>query len=95
MQIPLKPGQKCLRMAGAAPWLVFVQHDWPVGVPAGAVQPHITLALGCFARFMEHLQGRFVRVENLPLQQFLVKQLIDRRQQMFRTPQQPVGHGLP
>ena len=44
---------------------------------------------------MKHLQRGLIRVEDIPLQQFFVQQVIDRGQPMLRRPQQLVGHGLP
>lgn len=44
---------------------------------------------------MEYLQCGLIRVEDIPLQQFFVQQVIDRGQPMLRRPQQLVGHGLP
>ena len=34
---------------------------------------------------MKHLQRGFIRVEDIPLQQFFVRQVIDRGQQMLRS----------
>lgn len=76
VQIPLEPIQECFRVAGAPPRLVVKQHNGSVSIPAGAEQPHIAVALGRFARLMEHLQRGLIRVENLPLQQFFVQLVI-------------------
>ena len=95
VEIPPEVFQKCFRIAGAPSRLVVKQHNGPVSIPVGAVQPHIAVALGCFTRFMEYLQCGLIRVEDVPFQQFFVQQIIDRGQQMLRRPQQPVGHGLP
>ena len=94
MQISLKASQKGLWMAGTSSRLVFVQHDGPVCISAGAVQPHVALALRRLAQLVKHLQGGFICVKHILLQQFLVKQVIDRSQQVLRGSQQPIGHGL-
>ena len=56
--------QKFFRMLCFPIRLVLVQDDLGFPVPACPVEPHIALALGLFAFLMQHLKGRFVRMEN-------------------------------
>ena len=43
---------------------------------------------------MQHLQRRFVGMEHLTAKQFPVERIVNRRQVVCRSPQNPVGHGL-
>ena len=81
-------------MAGTPSRLVLVQHDWPIRIPTGAVQTYVILALRRFAWLVKYFQCDLIRVENIPLLQFLMEHVIDRCQQMFCRPLQPVEHGL-
>lgn len=45
--------QEFLRRVCFAAQLVVIQHNGSLGIPIGVIQPHITLALGLFARLME------------------------------------------
>ena len=75
--------------------LVLIQDNGVFGVSAGSVQPHIAFAPGCPSFQLQHLQGRFIRVQNLPLQKLPVQLVIDGPQPVLRHPQHPVGHRLP
>ena len=57
--------------------------------------PRPAFAPGCPSFQLQHLQGRFIRVQNLPLQKLPVQLVIDGPQPVLRHPQHPVGHRLP
>ena len=74
--------------------LVFIQDNRLVCITAGPVQPHIAVRLRLLSRFVEHLQGGFIRMEHVSVKQFLVQLLIYRSQIILCCFQNPVRHGL-
>ena len=64
------------------------------GIPARSVQTHVALTLRLPIRFPQHLQGSFVRVQKGFCQQLRVKTSTYGQQPRFRSPDEPVGHGL-
>lgn len=82
--------QELRRMLGLTVWLVLIQNNRLIGIPACPVQLHVALGLRCFARLAEHLQRRLVRVHHLLLQQQSFHSLIDRLKPVLRTAKQPV-----
>ena len=94
MEIALEAREKLFGMLASSSWLVLVQNNRPVCIPAGAVQPHEAFTLGRFPFFMKYLQGGFVRMENCSLEQLHMQPVIDGSQILLRRPQNPVGHSL-
>ena len=87
--------QELLWMFRATSRLVLIQDNRRICIPAGAVQPHIAIALGCLSRLVKHLQSSLIRMENISFEQLLMQALIHRNQIVLRGSQNPVGHGLP
>lgn len=84
-----------LRMLGTLAGLVLAKYQLLRRVPTSPIQPHIALALGFLPRFVEHLYGRFIRVQDVLLEQFCFHPLVHRLEPQSSGFQQPVGHGLP
>ena len=78
MEVSMEAIQKFLWMFSTPPRLVFVQHNGLLRIPAGAVKPHIVVALRCFSRLMEDLERRFIRMEYFSDKQFPVQSVIYR-----------------
>lgn len=67
-------------MFSLAVWLVFIQDDRVPCAAAGPAQPHVGLAGGSFSRFLQHLQRRFVPMQNRLVAKIPVQHIIDRAQ---------------
>ena len=86
-----KPFQEFLRMISAPAGLVIIQADRWQPVISGAIQPHIGLGLCRFPFFFQYLAGCFIRMDNVPLQQMLVKSFIHRLHIIHAAFDDPVG----
>lgn len=72
-KVSRKPFQEFFRMISAPAGLVIIQADWRQPVVSGAIQPHIGLGLCRFPFFLQYLAGCFICMDDVPLQQMLVK----------------------
>ena len=95
MEPARKALEECFGILRLPVLLVLIQNYGMLGVSASPVQPHIALAPGCLPFQLQHLQGCFIRMENLALKQLPVQVVIDGPQPVLRHPQHPVAHRLP
>lgn len=73
MRIPTEISQAFLRILATSPRAVLEQDDWRKPVVPAAVHPHVRPAARSLAKLFQYLYGRLVRVQNVPLQQSLVR----------------------
>ena len=90
-----KPFQKFLRVVSSPAGLVVIQADRRQPVVPGAIQPHIGPGLCRFPILLQHLAGRFVRMDDSPLQQMFVKPFIYRLHVIHAAFDDPVGQCRP
>ena len=86
-----KPFQEFLRMISAPAGLVIIQADRRQPVISGSIQPHIRLGLRRFPVLLQYLAGCFICMDNVPLQQMLVKPFIHRLHIIHAAFDDPVG----
>lgn len=90
MQISSESLEECLRMFSAPRFLAFIEYQLLFRLPSGSVEPHVALALGFSARFIQHLQCGFIRMTDILFQQFPVHYVPDWLQPELKCFQQPV-----
>ena len=90
-----KPFQKFLRVVSSPAGLVVIQADQRQPIVPGAIQPHIGPGLCRFPILLQHLAGRFVRMDDSPLQQMFVKPFIYRLHVIHAAFDDPVGQCRP
>ena len=82
-------------MVPAPAGLVIIQADWRQPVVPGSIQPHVGLGLCCFPVLLQHLAGRFIRMDDIPLQQMFMKPFIYRLHVVQAAFDDPVGQCCP
>lgn len=94
-KVPGKSFQECFRMVSAPAGLVIIQADWRQPVFSGSIQPHVGPGLCCFPVLLQHLAGRFIRMDDIPFQQMFMKSFIYRRHVVQAALDDPVGQRRP
>src|SRR5690606_38708358 len=73
--------------------LIIEQHDRRA-VPSGAVEPHVRWCLGLAPGFLQYLDRRLIRLDDVPFEKLPVQVVIDPSEITFRRLQRPVGQRL-
>lgn len=82
-------------MVPAPAGLVIIQADRRQPVVSGSIQPHVGFGLCCFPVLLQHLSGRFIRMDDIPFQQMFMKSFIYRRHVVQAALDDPVGQRRP
>ena len=92
-KVPGESFQEFFRMVSAPAGLIIIQTDRRQPVISGAIQPHIELELYCFPFLLQYLARCFICMNDVPLQQILVKLLIHRLHVFYVAFDDPIRQG--
>src|SRR5690606_21574703 len=73
--------------------LIIEKHDRRA-VPPGAVEPHVRWCLRLAPGFLQYLDRRLIRLDDVPFEKLPVQVVIDPSEITFRRLQRPVGQRL-
>ena len=87
--------ERSLGVAGLSVGPVLIEDHRLRSVFPCSVEPHVALGLCGLARLLQHLKRGFIGVKDRLFHKSLFHFLIDRRQPVVGSTEDPVGHGLP
>ena len=92
VDIPGEAFQEILCVLAFSPGMIIIEHDPGPSVIPCEIDPHVGLGLRAPARFLKHLAGDLVRVDDVPHEEILMEPLEYRPKVIEGTFDDPVRH---